>query len=1366
MAARAQPRAGADAGPYVTFAWLFGLADPAAGPRGGGGGGGGVLGALLPRALGRARPPGGAGRVARWHVLLAAAALSANAVALAYLARRAWLGWGEGEAATAAAAAAAAARRQEQIEAERRAAGEAEAEAAGGDEECDSNSADEEEEEAAREGAGAALAYLQRLWEAAAGRAPADLGEPDERGVYTYVGRGGAEIYFRRAPLGGGGGGGGWQWSTGRRLWLPTAAADSVWSQGSDSGSEHGSNDGSEHSGGGGGGDPGLVGRLLIRRLELESLLATAGAAAAAAAAAARRELRSSAGGGGGGGVDVSIEVPPLELAALFAGGRPAGGGASSGPPTPGDGGGGGGTGLTPRGLAGVCGAAAALMAEVPDSFLCPLCQRVMTDPVVTPSGVTYDRGALRDWIARKGTDPATGHALAAAQLYSNLNLRDQIAGFFIARRQRPGRDAKAAGGGGGAAASAAGGGGGGGEEGQDVGSRRDCGPAATAGNPNLPHARPVWTLTHTSYVTVVILTITVLVDPSYSGVTAATINDGMERYHMGTIYGPGAYRPRGALTPPPPHAPVAQPTPAASASPPRARAAPQPGARAEGRVAAAGAPPAGDHLECGFQLHECALFDTGAGGDSGAGSGGAGAPQQEQEDQQLRYHQHHQQLATQQLRALLRPQGTQHAAEPGGRWQLERVREEESGGEEGGPLGEERQQQQLMGEEEWQQQRRLQQEEQQQLDAQALMAWYRQKAEDDSPPPLPQPPQQEQEQEQQPASQGGQWQWQEAGGGKPWQQAGKPAPGPQWSGVDITLMDLDFSVGSGARRRQLLTGVTCHFESGRLTAVMGPGDDCKSALLDLLAGRRGVHAADQGRLRFAGAALAPAALRRCAAFVERRDALPPGLSVEEALALSAELRRPPGGARAAARADAQELLVTLGLVDCRAARIGGGPWPDGISGGAARRLSIGAALAGRPRILVLDEPASGLDGSEANEIAALLKSLACGGLTVVAAMAAPTPYAFGIFDSLLVLLGGQPAYFGPGGGPALDYALRCPAGAPLEGGDPYYACLSDAEWLADLYASAARGGRGGALAAAYRASRLHAGAVSRITQLEAWPRGAPPAAARGATIIPWWRGLLALLRHRTVASYASPPYLAARLWDKTAAGLMVTWLFWGAGGALGQDSVLTPAAALFVWCTAAAFGAAALVPSLMREHRLFQRERRDALYRPATYLAARALDEAAIGAVGSLAASAAVFWGIRLRGAFAAFWLAHFAAQCAGGTAAHLAAALAPSAGAAGMALSTYLGSLALACGFLVRFQDMPAAWRWYSRANPLAYSFTALMQNQFGSAEPPFPGGQALLQRFGIDGPPMWSNVGASFGFSGLFLLLTWIALLIRRH
>jgi branched-chain amino acid transport system ATP-binding protein len=66
------------------------------------------------------------------------------------------------------------------------------------------------------------------------------------------------------------------------------------------------------------------------------------------------------------------------------------------------------------------------------------------------------------------------------------------------------------------------------------------------------------------------------------------------------------------------------------------------------------------------------------------------------------------------------------------------------------------------------------------------------------------------------------------------------------------------------------------------------------------------------------------------------------------------------------------------------------GLWPvaderaDALPTGLARLVELGRALAGGPRVLLLDEPSSGLSESESDELGDLLRDLAAGGLGIL----------------------------------------------------------------------------------------------------------------------------------------------------------------------------------------------------------------------------------------------------------------------------------------------------------------------------------------------------------------------------------------------
>ena|SRR5438045_928630 len=63
----------------------------------------------------------------------------------------------------------------------------------------------------------------------------------------------------------------------------------------------------------------------------------------------------------------------------------------------------------------------------VPSQYMCTITFDWMDDPVVTPSGYSYDRTALEKWLRNKPYDPQTRQPLTIDQVYANRNLKDAI---------------------------------------------------------------------------------------------------------------------------------------------------------------------------------------------------------------------------------------------------------------------------------------------------------------------------------------------------------------------------------------------------------------------------------------------------------------------------------------------------------------------------------------------------------------------------------------------------------------------------------------------------------------------------------------------------------------------------------------------------------------------------------------------------------------------------------------------------------------------------------------------------------------------------------------------------------------------------
>jgi len=138
-----------------------------------------------------------------------------------------------------------------------------------------------------------------------------------------------------------------------------------------------------------------------------------------------------------------------------------------------------------------------------------------------------------------------------------------------------------------------------------------------------------------------------------------------------------------------------------------------------------------------------------------------------------------------------------------------------------------------------------------------------------------------------------------------------------------------------------------------------------------------------------------------------------PSLTVRETLHFAAIIRLPAHLSTTQKRARAESILAQLGLRHC-ADTLVGAEFTKGISGGERRRVSIAIQILTDPKVLVLDEPSSGLDANTAHGMMELLQTLASEGRTVICTVHQSRSDLFPLFGNLLLLArGGRVVYSG-----------------------------------------------------------------------------------------------------------------------------------------------------------------------------------------------------------------------------------------------------------------------------------------------------------------------------------------------------------------
>jgi branched-chain amino acid transport system ATP-binding protein len=167
--------------------------------------------------------------------------------------------------------------------------------------------------------------------------------------------------------------------------------------------------------------------------------------------------------------------------------------------------------------------------------------------------------------------------------------------------------------------------------------------------------------------------------------------------------------------------------------------------------------------------------------------------------------------------------------------------------------------------------------------------------------------------------------------------------------------------------------------EPGRVTGLIGPNGAGKTTLFNVVTG---LQAPSSGRVVLDGRDITrirphKRARRGIARTFQRLEAFGT-LTARDNVLVALEMRRRWAAERYAPVAVADQLLAQVGIAEIADVKV------ELLPTGSARLVEVARALAVAPKVLLLDEPSSGLDDSETRALGQLLLRLAGDGLAIL----------------------------------------------------------------------------------------------------------------------------------------------------------------------------------------------------------------------------------------------------------------------------------------------------------------------------------------------------------------------------------------------
>merc|ERR1711937_200084 len=387
--------------------------------------------------------------------------------------------------------------------------------------------------------------------------------------------------------------------------------------------------------------------------------------------------------------------------------------------------------------------------------------------------------------------------------------------------------------------------------------------------------------------------------------------------------------------------------------------------------------------------------------------------------------------------------------------------------------------------------------------------------------------------------------------------------------------------------------------------------------------------------------------------YVEQKDTLWGTFTVREMLMYAALLKMSSKYNRQQKAARVDEVIDQMGLTKSKNTKIGGA-MVRGVSGGEAKRISIGLGLLNNPRILFLDEPTSGLDSATSLDVMGTVKELAEEGRTVLTTIHQPSGKIFSFYDGIILLSrdvetrSGNIVYFGEAGTVLKEY---------FEGmGFPYEANEVDniAEYVLNIISGGVKGPQGGNELILHFTESEYGELNHNISEGIAKPL-LEDNASRGATSVSggdsyyangFLTEFLTIFSYKGKSQFTDSYFLTSRIGLWLVAGLLIDSLYATPQSATPQGLIIV-IAVLFITVFITGIITIIYIPGLIIDKPVFIRESNDGCYRAMSYSTANFIIEAASMAISSILFTSILYFCIaglqRTAEAFFCFMLFHY---------------------------------------------------------------------------------------------------------------------------